>query len=452
MIFLFVLSVVRGKGISHIMRNHFVFLLCFGILFLWGAVGAQVYEEEDLLGKERTLPRVIDFSKMFEREKLTQEDFEEWKRKRETRLKERLSHADALERAVNPQAYVVGPGDVFSFNIWGGMEMQLPVTVSPEGILLVPSVGAIEVDGETLVEVQKLVLDAAAPRYKNSEVTLTLESLRFFRVHVVGEVKFPGTYIAQAVDRISGLIVEAGGVTDWAWKRKIELRQPNGEIDIFDLDLFEREGNLEQDLFVNGGDVIYVPPLDPGQCLMEVEGDLENSGMYHIFPGERILAFLQRIQALRRNADLSRIVVIRSEVDENTEFQEKQFITPFGEGKSFDLNFPLQCGDRVVLPSRYVYVKGTVRLPGAYPYSMNMTAKDYAGMAGGDFRSGSIKGVKVLHVRTGETEKGPNVVVEPGDIVQLNPTWNQRLDNYLRFIPTITSLILAAKAAGVFGD
>ena len=434
------------------MRNRSVSVILLSALFFCGTVGAQTREEEDQWKKESSLPKAIDFSKIFGRERTTREDFDTWKKERESRLGERLSRVDALERAVDPQKYVVGPGDVFSFNIWGALEMQLPITVSPEGKLLVPSVGEIEVDATTLAEVQDLVLKMAATCYGNSEITLTLESLRFFRVHVVGEVKYPGTYVAQAVDRISELITEAGGVTDWAWKRRIELRHPNGSVDYFDLSVFEQEGNLERDLFVNGGDVVCVPPLRLGQCLVKVEGDLENSGTYQISPGEKLLAFLQRIRALRRNTDLSKVMVIRLGDGNNTESKRKRFVTPYLGEDSIDLDFSLRNGDRVVLPSHYVYVKGAVRLPGAYPYSMNLTAKDYAGMAGGDFRSGSIKGVKVFHARTGKTEKGPDVLVEPGDVVHLNPNWSQRLESYLRIIPTVTSLILAAKAAGVFGD
>jgi len=118
------------------------------------------------------------------------------------------------------------------------------------------------------------------------------------------------------------------------------------------------------------------------------------------------------------------------------------------EGSSFQLS----SGDRIVLPSQYVFVKGAVRNPGAYPYTVNLRAKDYAGMAGGDYQSGTIHGVKVLHVRTGKTEKGPDAVVEPGDIVDLPQNWGNRFRNYLTIVSTITSMVIAAKAAGLFGE
>ena len=73
-------------------------------------------------------------------------------------------------------------------------------------------------------------------------------------------------------------------------------------------------------------------------------------------------------------------------------------------------------------------------------------------MAGGDYRSGGIKGVKVYHVRTQKTEKGPDVLVEPGDVVHLNPGWSERFRNYFQIVSVITSLILAAEVAGLLGN
>ena len=359
---------------------------------------------------------------------------------------------EALERAVDPEKYIVGPGDIFSFNVWGIVDRQIPIPVSPEGKLLVPSVGEIEVDGKTLEDVQSLVLSQAATTYENSKISLTLEALRVFRVHVVGEVEYPSTYVAQAVDRISEMIVEAGGVTERGWKRGIELRHPDGTRDYFDLTAFEQEGDLSQNLFVNGGDVVYVPPIGVGKDIVNVEGDLENSGTYKIYPGEKLLGFLQRIRVLKRNTDLSRIRVLRSDKRNGEGSQRELSLYPFSKRNSIDLDFSLQDGDRVILPQNYVYVKGAVRNPGPYPFVLNLTAKDYAGMAGGDYRSGSIKSVRVYHVRDGKTEKGPDVLVEAGDIVHLNPSWNHRFENYIRIIPVITSLIIAAKVAGVFGE
>ncbi len=431
------------------------FRIVVGILFagfiLSGMSTAQVLEQE-IQTKERSTPQVIDFSRFFNQQQMTREEFETWKTQRELRLRERFTQMEALEGAVDPGTYIVGPGDLFSFNVWGTMEIQFPVAVSPEGKLLVPTVGEVEVDGKRLDEVQDIVISKAAPIYENSNVSLTLEALRIFRVQVIGEVQYPATYFALAVDRLSEMIKEAGGITDWAWMGGIEVRHTDGTVERFDLDAFEQDGDLQETPFINGGDVIYVPPIKITENLVHVKSDMESSGWYQISPNEKLLKFLQRIRVLNRNSDLTQIIVIRKEDPGREGAEKKQFLTLLQIDGSIDQDFILEHGDEILLPSQYVYVKGAVQKPGAYPFVLNLTAKDYAGMAGGDFQSGHIKKIKVYHVSTGKTEKGPDILVQAGDIVHLNTTWTQRLAPFLQIISVTASIVIAARAAGLFGQ
>jgi len=407
----------------------------------------QILSEEEEKRQTPQTPQLLDISNLSKQE-MTREDWEQWKKQKIVELRERVAKGEALEGAVNPESYLVGPGDIFSFNIWGAMEMRIPLVVTPEGKLPIPSVGEIDVNGIPLTDVQKQVLEKAAPFYENSKITLNLESLRFFRVHVVGEVNYPGTYIAQAVSRVSDLLIEAGDLTDRGWSRAIELRHINGKVDTCDIAAFKQTGDLQSVPFVNGGDVVFVPSIDFNRDWVQVEGDIKAGGRYQIQANENLYAFLQRIRALNSSTNLSDIMVMRDE-SQNKDKKHPPWIFPFQQS-SLENKFHLQRGDRVVLPSQYVYVKGAVRNPGAYPYTVNLKAKDYAGMAGGDYQSGTIQGAKVLHVRTGKTEKGPDAIVEPGDVVDLPQNWGNRLRNYLTIISTITSMVLAAKAVGAF--
>jgi protein involved in polysaccharide export with SLBB domain len=427
-----------------------VFTLLLSVCFLSRAWGQfpETAKEPDV---KQSVPRAMNFSNMFQKESPTREELETLRQEKELKIRTRMSQPGAIEKAVDPRRYLVGPGDGFSFNVWGAMETQQSVIVNPEGKLLIPSLGEISVDGESLEAVQLEVIEKAKPHYGNSRVTLTLESLRFFHVYVVGEVRFPGAIYACALDRVPDLIAEAGGVTDWAWTRKIELRRIDGGVCPIDLAAFEAKGDFDDQLYVRGGDVVYVPPVTSDSCAVTVEGDLQKAGLYAILPGEDLLDFLQRIRVLTRSTDLSEIAVLRQEAGQDGRKNPEE-LRPLATRDFSTQSFALRNGDRIVLPCPYVYVKGTVASPGAYPYSMNLTAKDYAGMAGGDFHSGRITKVTVYHARTGKTESGPNVVVSPGDVVHLNITWNERFGSYLQILSIITSLIIAAKAAGFFGQ
>lgn len=380
---------------------------------------------------------------------MTREDFEAWKRQRLEQDRTRYAFLAAQEGPVDPKNYRTGPGDELLLNITGAMELQIPLFVTPEGRLFVPSVGEFFVAGMTLENLQQDVVKRAASVYKNCDVSLSLETLRFFRVHVVGEVRFPGTYIAQAAHRVSDAIQEAGGVTERSWKREIELRHQAGTTEHIDLASFEQKGSLDHNPHLSGGDIVYVPPLSPSGEMIEIVGNSVYSGYYQIMPGENLMEFLHRTGALQKHSNPARFRVLRPDSQASGGYRRIQPY-PHSQDSSDVKRFSLQSGDQLVLDSEYVYVRGAVQNPGAYPYSHHMKAIDYAGLAGGDYRSAGYRSVRVYHVRSGETRKGPDVVVEPGDVVHVDSHWTQRFDVIIRIIPTITSLILAAKAAGFF--
>jgi len=425
-------------------RSAFILFLIIGAMLRFSSrSAAQGFDEETEWRKQSSLPTAADFSKMFESKDEKKEALEESKRRRESEIRARMAQPAALEKAVDPETYVVGPGDIFSFNVWGAMEMQIPVVVSPEGTLSIPSVGEVDVAGLTLSEVKSRTLEKAKPHYEKSEITLSLETLRFFRVHVVGAVEFPGVYMANPTSRISEMIEGAGGISGWANTSKIELRKENGETAYFNLSMYKSTGDLSADFFVHGGDVIYVPPIDLSSRTVMVEGDFQKGGRHPILDDESIYDFLLRIGPFSRSVNLSQVSVIRGAG------KQIRIFKPLSEGEKEML---LENGDRVVIPSDFVYVKGAVQNPGAYPFVANLTARDYAGMAGGTYQSTNIKGVKVYNQYTGKNKSGPEIVVEAGDVIDLPQSWGNRFRDLATVLSTVTSAVLVARAVGLIGN
>ena len=115
-----------------------------------------------------------------------------------------LFNDQLMEGPVNANKYIVGPNDVFSLGIWGVLTQAIPVAVTPEGSLIIPSVGEVAVSGLTLAETKEKVIAKVKKRYISGEITLTLVSPRKFSVTVSGVGQ--GTYPMSAVMRTSGLI------------------------------------------------------------------------------------------------------------------------------------------------------------------------------------------------------------------------------------------------------
>ncbi|MFQ5605282.1 MAG: SLBB domain-containing protein [bacterium] len=362
-----------------------------------------------------------------------------------------LFDAQSLEAAIDPDTYIVGPGDQFLINIWSTMEAGLHTMVTPEGKLIIPTIGTLNVDGKSLREVQKMVSQAGAKKYVQSTISANLIQVRSFRVHVTGQVRNPGPYSALAVNRVSDIINLAGGFTNWGFERAIEVRHLNGRTDIVDLYQYTKLGNLNTNIYVQGGDVIYVPSIKFTQATVQIEGRVRDPGTYQLVEKETLLDFLLRVNALNRRADLHHAYIERRNADNPD--PEIIPLFPFLENQSNGTsNFYLEDGDVILVPQRYedVFVIGAVRNPGAFPYVPGLAVRDYVGLAGSHELAVDLSKSKII--RRGGTEqlKGANIAVEPGDTVFVPKRNEFGIREITLIVGQATSIIIALKAVGVF--
>src|SRR5687768_12947679 len=114
--------------------------------------------------------------------------------------------AGLFEGPIDPDRYRVGPGDLMTVSIVGMRSLHYDLEVSPDGRLLVPTVGKVDVRGKTLTQVERAVADAAARVYSSANVGVALRRIRKFKVHVTGAVIAPGTVVAGPTTRVSEAI------------------------------------------------------------------------------------------------------------------------------------------------------------------------------------------------------------------------------------------------------
>jgi protein involved in polysaccharide export with SLBB domain len=165
------------------------------------------------------------------------------------------------DRAIDPDEYMVGPGDKLTIYLWGTLDKDYTLTVTPEGQLLIPTVGVVDVTNKTLTTVKKEVVEKVKKRYEKVDVDVILVGLREFRIHVFGQVRSQGSYIVTGVDRVSDLIDLVGGFSRKvpASRRSIEVRHQDGTVTIVDLAFYERTGEIWRNPYLRMGDIVYVP-------------------------------------------------------------------------------------------------------------------------------------------------------------------------------------------------
>ena len=130
-------------------------------------------------------------------------------------------------------------------------------------------------------------------------------------VVVSGQVKFPGRYaLATRTERLTDLIVRAGGLTDEAYATGVEFHRGfnnQGRIGI-DLPQVLEDPGFRDNLVLLSGDSIFIPEYNP---VVEVKGAVNAPVAVAWVPGRNLEFYIQAAGGYSRDADRGRSYVIQ---------------------------------------------------------------------------------------------------------------------------------------------
>ncbi len=289
-----------------------------------------------------------------------------------------------LEGPVDGNKYIVGPNDIFALGVWGVVNEPLPVSVSPEGSIIIPSVGEVRVAGLTLSTAKEKVIAAVKKRYISAEISLTLISPRRFLVTVSGVGQ--GTYPVSAIMRASSIIafifsdslslMKSGTSPSERYSfslRNAKLKRKNGETIRVDLRKYFATMDEKYNPFLREGDLLTLQKYDWEGKFIGVQGAVQFPGIFEYIEGDDLETALQLGRGVSSVANLDSIVISR--MDPSATKMENFYIS-FEENK----NMKLQPNDRVYVTAYAeqrrdfrVVVLGEVVRPGTYPITINNT-------------------------------------------------------------------------------
>ncbi len=321
----------------------------------------------------------------------------------------------SLEKVINPNQYILGPGDELGINILMGENFTLPLKVTPTGDVFIPSVGVVNVSGMTLSQgidkIKEYILDNA---YPNAKVSIALVNIRYFQVQVIGAVNKPGFVHASAVDRLDRIINRANGFHQLAREFKITVKRNNGKLEIINHLDFIRNGDLSQNPIFLEGDIINIPFGNFSDESVALRGAVKGTGYDVIEPGETLLEFLTRNIKLDTYSDLQSVIVTRHGDD------SESFIRVLPSEFS---HFKLMAGDIIdILRERGIMVIGFVQEPGAYEFIPGYSLSDYISLAGGNTLEGDPNRAVVHHL-DGNVDKSKNTPLNRGDVIVVPRTF-----------------------------
>lgn len=306
----------------------------------------------------------------------------------------------ALESAIDPKTYILGPGDGVYLDVYSAHFLDQDLTVTPEGRIIVPRTGQIDVAGLTMPEAEKKINQLLARDYKNPQAFLSLRRLRTMKVSVLGEVLSPGVHQATAMMRVSEIINRAGDLTERSSLRNIEIHSPDGALRTkADLIKYYNTGDLTANPILQGGDVVIVPRATK---LIMINGNVASPGSIEFADGDKLSSVIALAKGLKPGARTDSIEIARFS-PEDAVHAHRMYVN-YGTGDD-----PLLSEGDVVsirgtsqyhLP-RVVAVGGEVLYPGKYSIEVGETRlSDVLRRVGGVLPTGSLDESFVLR-RTG---------------------------------------------------
>lgn len=313
------------------------------------------------------------------------------------------SAAAPLTTALVPDSYTLSAGDGLLITVTSQTYTQYAATVTPEGKVIIPTVGAAVVKQLTLQQAKTRISKLLAGTFRQAEVSVSLISLRTFNVTVMGEVKQPAALRVTAAERVSDALIRSEAFkrsdAQTASMRRIELRrtQPDTTV-IVDLFRFMRLGDQRANPFLKEGDVIFIPKFREQAAIY---GEVRAPGVMEYVSGDSLYTYIRFAQGIdESSAFLDSVEVIRYNADRIT----TRSLTLNLNGFPASANIALERDDLVLIrrisqwhEPQTVSVFGEVKFPSTYRVVKGQTRlRDIIGLAGGFTRDASLEEAVVI--------------------------------------------------------
>ena len=240
------------------------------------------------------------------------------------------------------EAYLVGPGDTLTIDVWAGQTKEVTLSneyfVFSSGNIDLPLLGKVMVNDLSLENITKLLTQELAAKFiRDPHVVIHIKEYGSQTIHVLGAVDKPGSFSLQGSMSLVEALASAQGTNpnDRGAKRAKVIRE-SGEVIIVDLDDMFRDGT--GNLQIRDGDVIYVME----GLFVVVNGKVEKPGTIPWREGMTITEAIVEAGGALPEANTRSVYIIRRD-GERFPINYKKIL----QGKTQDI--VLEQGDRVTL-------------------------------------------------------------------------------------------------------
>tara|TARA_R100001143_G_scaffold63603_3_gene73735 strand:- start:4671 stop:7259 length:2589 start_codon:yes stop_codon:yes gene_type:complete len=279
-----------------------------------------------------------------------------------------------------PIDYIFGTEDEIRIDIYGAAEAEYNLVVSPDGNIRIPNLGPIRVGGLRFDEARDRIVDNLKqiysginpenPNQANTFVDVSLGMVRSINVHMIGEVKQPGSYTVSSLANVFNILYAAGGPSRSGSWRSIQVIRGDEvvvEFDLYNLIVF---ANQENNIRLMDQDIVKVNPYINR---VKLRGEVKRPGIFEMKEGESLADLIHFTGGFAEGAYKERIVLHRKSNIQKT-ISDVQW--PAGG------DIVMQNGDEIEIRpivdrySNRVKIEGAVYREGDFELSENMTLTD----------------------------------------------------------------------------
>jgi len=164
---------------------------------------------------------------------------------------------------VTEDRYRLQPGDVLEVQFRYSPEFNQTVTVQPDGYITLEIGGDLKVAGFTIEQTRATILRQARTRLQDPVATIVLKEFQRPYFVVAGEVNQPGKIeMRERVTAIQAIML-AGGMKETAKSSQVvvfrKINSDVAEVKLLNLKNIRRTSDLENDLTLQAGDIVFVP-------------------------------------------------------------------------------------------------------------------------------------------------------------------------------------------------
>ncbi|MEA2030858.1 MAG: SLBB domain-containing protein [candidate division Zixibacteria bacterium] len=296
-----------------------------------------------------------------------------------------------FDHPVDPDLYLVRPGDIFNVTFINARLSPLRLTVNPEGGIIDNTLAIYNVAGKTLTQVRLILREKLASLFNVKEIAISVSDPSKIAVNVNGAVLNPGLYTAYTSQHVSEIIDSAGGVIS-SGSRRLILFSGGPEDILVDIDRAQFLGDITSNPCLYAGYNVHVPSKSADR--VQVVGEVNFPREIELTQGDNLDILLDLAGGLRSNGDRANVQIIR---DAETLDAENVHIA------NGDIIFVPLLSDAAGFNDIVIF--GAVNHPGRYSFTTNITLPKFIEAAGG-FAENAGRNRTVLFRKAQVDEKG----------------------------------------------